>query len=830
MPAPAMLSTAPANTTCVTSLRCTSLARSPSIARGGRRAALLIALALGQAFGATFYVAPDGDDAAAGSVERPVATLAEAQRRVRASGALCHERVDVILRAGVYSLTQPLVFTAEDSGTLNAPVVYRAAEGETVHLRGSQRLALTWQPTRDGLMVAETPAGVVIDQLFVNGTPLHLARYPNFDAKVAHLNGHAADAFAPARVKRWASPKGAYLHTLDQNLWGDFHYLVTGRNADGTLVYEGGWQTNRPARMHPEYRYVENVFEELDAPNEWFHDREAHRLYVYPAPGTRLSDAILESVTLRQLVEFRGEPGRPVRFVTLERLAFEHAARTFMDTKEPLLRSDWTICRAGALFFSGAEDCTVVRCELSELGGNGIFVSGYNRRIRIKECVLDHIGASGVAFVGLPSAVRSPLFDYGQHQSYRDLDREPGPKTDDYPAECTVEDCIIRHSGQGEKQSAGVQIAMSRRIVVAFCSIYAMPRAGINIGDGCWGGHRIEGCDVFDTVRETGDHGSFNAWGRDRYWRLNDVPPDLLPELSRLDAVETTVIRNSRWRCDNGWDIDLDDGASNYEIYNNVLLRGGLKLREGFFRRAHNNVIVNSTLYPHVWFAHSGDVFTHNIVMGRYRPAFMKNVPWGERIDQNFFASNERDRTAFVAENCDAHSLAGDARFVDAAAGDFRVKSDSAALRVGFANFPMNQFGVRPAVLRALASTPEIPRLRVLDDITAEAMYVWQGATMRALTAGEFSAVGAPIGQGGVLLTEVPPQKSAGKAGFQSGDLIEAVGGFAVKSVPELARALAKAPSDQPLEVKIRREQAERSLTLYPPFGLPEKTLGDGDR
>jgi len=25
-----------------------------------------------------------------------------------------------------------------------------------------------------------------------------------------------------------------------------------------------------------------------------------------------------------------------------------------------------------------------------------------------------------------------------------------------------------------------------------------MPRAGINIGDGCWGGHIIEFCDIFE--------------------------------------------------------------------------------------------------------------------------------------------------------------------------------------------------------------------------------------------------------------------------------------------------------------------------------------------
>jgi len=111
---------------------------------------------------------------------------------------------------------------------------------------------------------------------------------------------------------------------------------------------------------------------------------------------------------------------------------------------------------------------------------------------------------------------------------------------------------------------------------------------GINISEGTFGGHLIEGCDVFDTVRETGDHGSFNSWGRDRFWGLKDVPDGKLPDLALLDAVETTVIRNSRWRCDHGWDVDLDDGSSNYLIENNLFLNGGLKLREGFHRTVRN--------------------------------------------------------------------------------------------------------------------------------------------------------------------------------------------------------------------------------------------------
>ena len=119
--------------------------------------------------------------------------------------------------------------------------------------------------------------------------------------------------------------------------WGDYHYLITGKDEKGNVTYEGGWQNNRRMGMHPRYRMVENVFEELDAPGEWFHDAKSRTLYFYPPPGIALAKASIEVVRLRHLVEFRGTIEQPVRFVTLKGITFRHAARTFMDNEEPLL-------------------------------------------------------------------------------------------------------------------------------------------------------------------------------------------------------------------------------------------------------------------------------------------------------------------------------------------------------------------------------------------------------------------------------------------------------------------------------------------------------------
>ena len=47
------------------------------------------------------------------------------------------------------------------------------------------------------------------------------------------------------RTARWANPAGGYIHAMHQHEWGDMHWRITGRKADGSLDYEGGWQNNR---------------------------------------------------------------------------------------------------------------------------------------------------------------------------------------------------------------------------------------------------------------------------------------------------------------------------------------------------------------------------------------------------------------------------------------------------------------------------------------------------------------------------------------------------------------------------------------------------------
>lgn len=778
------------------------------------------------AYAADIYVSPTGRDTNSGQQSAPVATLAQARDIVRSHAGKAP--VTVHVADGVYYLPETLVFTPEDSGSAAKPVIYKALNEGGAVLSGGSILDLSWTVYRDGIYQATTPQGVTIDQLFINGRNQRMARYPNYDAsqKAVAYQGASADAFSKERAAGWEDPTGGYIHAMHRGQWGGYHYRITGKDAEGEVTYEGGWQNNRKMGMHDEFRMVENIFEELDTEGEWYHNATTSTLYYMPPADLDLGSATVEIVRLRHLVEFKGSESAPVKHITLQGFVVRHAARTFMDTKEQVLRSDWAIYRGGAFMLTGTEDISILDSEFDQVGGNAIFVNNYNRRTVVKGCHIHDTGASGVCFIGDPDAVRNPLFEYSEKNDLATIDRTPGPKTNNYPSLGVVEDCLIHGIGRTERQPAGVVIDMAMEITVRDCSIYDTARAGINIGDGAWGGHLIERCDVFDTVLETHDHGSFNSWGRDRYWRSDHLTAsqeavDQDPSLPFLDAMKTTVIRDSRWRCEHGWDIDLDDGSSNYDIYNNLMLSGGLKLREGFRRRAWNNIVINNGLSSHVWFNNSNDMVESNIMARANAPYIRGEVTVDGLVDRNFYYQSNEAALQKNREqhNWDVNSILGDPLFVDPDNGDFSVQEGSPAFAVGFKNFPMDQFGVKKPSLKAIARIPSFqkkaPKPRAKSKKAAPAVdtvKTWLGAELRSLKGEEYSAFGTRKEDGGIAL-QVPSGSLAAKAGLQDGDLIQGLDGKAVSNVGAFFKALSETNATS-LTLKVVRNQQQLELTV----------------
>lgn len=199
----------------------------------------------------------------------------------------------------------------------------------------------------------------------------------------------------------------------------------------------------------------------------------------------------------------------------------------------------------------------------------------------------------------------------------------------------------------------------------------------------------------------------------------------------------------------------------------------------------------------------------------------------GKRVDTNCYYSLEptiKDR--FVQFGWDVHSIVADPQFLDPTKGDFRVADGSPAIKVGFKNFAMDQFGVKKASLKAIAATPVIPELRVTTELAKpradtpktpnEKVMTWMGVQVKSLQGEEFSAFGVSKEDGGVALSQVGESTDAAKAGLLDGDLIQGVNDTKIKSVDDLRKAYSSLDA-KPYKLKLFRNQ--QSIEVKIPAG-----------
>lgn len=726
-----------------------------------------------------FYVSTSGNDTYPGTSEKPFATVGRAQSAVRELIKTIPGSVTVLVREGTYYLNNPLTFTSKDSVAEGDPITYRAYPGETVTLSGGVQLQCEWQSYKDGIMMCRLPQAASgqldFDQLFINGKRQIRARFPNYDGSdTKHYSGYTKAAgriednvvdplpvdnedmtfsgvpqrgitfdSATFSQKRWSKPDQAIIHIYQAHYWGNLQWRVKSVDWENARIWfgEGGQQmgakwSDAPNIVNENSRFfIENVFEELDAPGEWYLDREAGVLYYYPEAGVDMRSTLVEVPALQQLVRMTGSQNQPVHHITLDGFRFTQTTATFLETYSIPSLSDWSIHRGGAVFLEGTRDCHITNCFFDEVGGNAVFMNLYNRGNSVTGCKFVGTGDSGICFVG------SQELTTGSQRSF--------------PYECRAENNLIHDCGVFGKQIAGIYISRAKRITAGHNEIFDMPRAGICIGDGTWGGHIIEYNHIHNTCRETGDHGPFNAWGRDLYWCLAQSHLPYITGRSHdaghvhVDAMEPVILRNNFFEEDSGWGLDLDDGASNYEIYNNLCVGASMKLREGAYRTIYNNIWVNGANSPcfHIGNENNHDRYFRNITvmsvqsmkpeddlnfrMGKtYGEIYTLIAPpvytaWLEEIDYNCFYSDLGEFIARVETRAegdydeswrelgdrrkkykfslkqwqekgfDQHSVFADPLFVDPHNKDYRLRTESPALQLGFVSFDAREAGLR---------------------------------------------------------------------------------------------------------------------------------------
>ena len=88
---------------------------------------------------AVLYVAPTGNDTNPGTQDAPLATITGARNVLRQKSTKAGS--EVVFLKGRYAQLTPTEFTAIDSGTEQAPVLYRAEKGAEVRISGGLPLS-----------------------------------------------------------------------------------------------------------------------------------------------------------------------------------------------------------------------------------------------------------------------------------------------------------------------------------------------------------------------------------------------------------------------------------------------------------------------------------------------------------------------------------------------------------------------------------------------------------------------------------------------------------------------------------------------------------------
>ncbi|WP_442511962.1 right-handed parallel beta-helix repeat-containing protein [Novipirellula sp. SH528] len=578
------------------------------------------------------YVSADAAAKGNGTASAPFQSLNQARDGIRAarkSGILKSDQsVTVEIAPGVYRLNASFHLTAEDGGTAEAPVVYRATKPGSVRIRGSVELSPSKftavsdgavrsrldETVRDKILVCDvskivpgafTPfktsfRGVpVAPWLYVNRHPKPLARWPNLDTPE---QGWAS--FSKAIDTGLAEPDSAD-PTLRKARGGSFEFddsRPARWNLDAGVWLLGYWthdwydeviridsydQANQVIKLAAPHNYgikagtwgaakrrffAFNTLEELDTPGEWYLDRSAGKLYYYPESD--FADASIELATINQpLIKVED-----TKHVKVQGLALEYG-------------------HGDGIHLKRTQSIEIAGCVIANLARSGISIDGSNNTVR--SCDLYNLGTGGISLNGgdLKSLTSANNRAINNH---------------------------IHHYGLFQRSYApGIGVHGCGQIVTNNC-IHDAPHNAIQYGGN---EHRFERNEIYRVVMETGDSGAFYT-GRNWTSQGNELRHNYIHDLGGGDSTHVNTMG-----------VYLDDCDSGDTIEGNVFLRAGRAIMIGGGRdnRVLNNLVIDCPIGMHLdsrgmtWKQWNSPTDTSWQLERKAKEMNYQEPPWSER-------------------------------------------------------------------------------------------------------------------------------------------------------------------------------------------------------
>jgi hypothetical protein len=394
-----------------------------------------------------FVVSLMGNDTNIGTLEKPFATLEKARteiRKVRLKAP--NQPITVYLKGGVYFRSDSFVLDSIDAGSEQSPVLYKAYKNEKVVIHGGKKLNgkdfklcndiqilkrlrpevrgkiwvidLKKEGVSDYGVMKKHGFGTTIEptvlELFINGKPQILGRYPNQGiekiGKVYDMGSMpyfekvpdrgAEFGYEYNRPNYWTDAKDFFLHGHFSRGFNDDYLPVERIDTikksiklaqphiygvfSSIYVDKNKYPENAGLEMRGYYAY--NLLEEIDQPNEWYLDRQTGKLYLYP--GSSLDEANVEVSLMKQPL---------FKLTNTSNISIEGL--------------DFRCTRGMGIYQEKTHHITINNCQFSNLGTVAVAMNPlkqYNSGNEIEEfhhniisnCVIFNTGTGGVSIEG----------------------------------------------------------------------------------------------------------------------------------------------------------------------------------------------------------------------------------------------------------------------------------------------------------------------------------------------------------------------------------------------------------------------------------------------
>jgi hypothetical protein len=471
------------------------------------------------ACGAQIHVSPSGSDANPGTPGRPVQTLERAVTLARTQTNPGSKDVVITLAGGTYRLTRPLQLAAADSGRNGNHLVFSAQAGEHPILSGAVRVT-GWKKAdaARNLWAAPVPAGAIDSrQLYVDGVRATRTRGRLPVAVTMTSTGYSA---ADSSMASWRDPSRLeFVYTGGNSVWSESGVGLGSwteprcpiASIEGTTITmaQPCWNNSTQRAMLPNGArtanlvgpksvgkvptYVENAYELLGNPGQFYIDHKSSQIYYAPRAGEDLARADVELPRLESLLKISGTPENPVHDIVFSGIQFSYAAWLAPNGPDGFSEIQAGYQVTGEDGSSKQALCTLVP------GGTCPYGSWTKESANISLQFAHNIQFVRDAFVHLGAAALD-LGDGAQNDVvegsvFADISgnglelagvADPLAPDERFASDNRVDNNLFENVGAEFRGGIAIVIGYARRTLVSHNQIDRTPYAGISIGWGGW--------------------------------------------------------------------------------------------------------------------------------------------------------------------------------------------------------------------------------------------------------------------------------------------------------------------------------------------------------